>query len=118
MPEVPEVHHKPSGNTIVKVEGSSNDEKYSSMETVVEEPVAVGTKVTVERGGQVVSTDVYNDKGSLQRKKVGRNDPCWCGREKKKNISLSPNKLRFLFAIKKEIPKINKSIWIMAFLIA
>ena len=80
-----------TGQTKIKVEGSSNDEKYSSMETVVEEPVAVGTKVTVERGGQVVSTDIYNETGSLQRKKPGRNEPCWCGSGKKYKRCHYPN---------------------------
>ena len=81
-----------SGDTRIKVEGSSNDEKYStaaqSLEEVeipvtIEEPVSTGTKVTVERGGQVVSEKVYREDGGMVRKKVGRNDPCYCGSGKK-----------------------------------
>lgn len=97
MPSVPEVRHmESSGGTKIKVEGSSNDSAYSTSEKSepevrVEEPNAVGTKVTVERGGQVVSEDVYNSQGSLQRKKVGRNDPCWCGSGKKYKKCHYPN---------------------------
>lgn len=71
-----------NGGTKIRVEGSSNDEKYSSTPVVVEQPTPA-TRVTVEKGGQVVAQDVYNEQGSLQRKKVGRNDPCWCGSGKK-----------------------------------
>ena len=95
MPSVPEIHEHPVGETgiyggatKVKVEGSSNDGLYNN-ETMkqlsnqtpvrVEEPVAAGTRVTVERGGQVVAQKVYGDKGQLQNTKVGRNDPCPCG---------------------------------------
>ncbi len=88
MPSVPEVRHS---GTKIKVEGSSNDEAYSQTPTVVEEPVAAGTRVTVERAGQVVSQDVYNDTGSLQRKKPGRNDPCHCGSGKKYKKCHYPN---------------------------
>jgi preprotein translocase subunit SecA len=97
MPSVPEIRERSmdgidhTSGTRVIVEGSSNDEKYSTQETVVEEPVAVGTKVTVERGGQVVSQDVYNSSGSLQRKKPGRNEPCWCGSGKKYKKCHYPN---------------------------
>lgn len=92
MPSVPEVRHNhPTGNTKIKVEGSSNDEAYSQTPVVVEEPVTTGTRVTVERAGQVVSEDVYNDKGSLQRKKPGRNEPCWCGSGKKYKKCHYPN---------------------------
>ncbi len=92
MPSVPEVRHvQTSGGTKIKVEGSSDDEKYSSPEVDVVQPVAAGTKVTVERGGQVVSEDVYNDTGSLQRKKPGRNEPCWCGSGKKYKKCHYPN---------------------------
>lgn len=92
MPSVPEVRHIQTGSgTKIKVEGSSDDEKYSSVEVEVKEPVAAGTKVTVERGGQVVSQDVYNDTGSLQRKKPGRNEPCWCGSGKKYKKCHYPN---------------------------
>lgn len=92
IPSVPEVRHvQTSSGTKIKVEGSSDDEKYSSSEVEVVQPVAAGTKVTVERGGQVVSEDVYNDTGSLQRKKPGRNEPCWCGSGKKYKKCHYPN---------------------------
>jgi preprotein translocase subunit SecA len=85
MPSVPETHERPmdghthSSGTRVMVEGSSNDEKYSQAPVVVEEPVAAGTRVTVERNGQIVDQQVYGEKGQLQNNKVGRNDPCPCG---------------------------------------
>lgn len=97
MPSVPEVKEEPvipalpHYGTKIKVEGSSNDELYNNetmkqssnaIPVTVEEPVSTGTRVIVEKAGQVVSENVYNDKGSLQRKKVGRNDPCWCGKKK------------------------------------
>lgn len=40
------------------------------------------TKVTIERAGQITSQQTYNPSGSLQRKKIGRNDSCWCGKKK------------------------------------
>ena len=41
------------------------------------------TKVTIERDG-VVTQQVYGDQGQLtkQHGKIGRNDPCWCGKKK------------------------------------
>lgn len=103
MPQVPEIRERPmdgidhTAGTKVVVEGSSNDSAYSTPEVssqpsvTIQQPVATGTRVTVERGGQVVSTDVYNDQGSLQRKKPGRNDPCWCGSGKKYKKCHYPN---------------------------
>lgn len=49
------------------------------------------TKVIVERGGQVVKEEVYGETGNLQKKKVGRNDPCWCGSGKKYKKCHYPN---------------------------
>ncbi len=41
------------------------------------------TKVTIERSGQVTSSQNYGEGGQLQNgKKPGRNDPCWCGKLK------------------------------------
>lgn len=40
------------------------------------------TKVTIERGGQVISEQNLGSGGQLKSKKVGRNDPCWCGKLK------------------------------------
>ncbi len=89
-----------ASGTKVKVEGSSNDEAYSNSgsenqlisESVQAEPVAA-TKVTVERGGQVVSEKVYGEQGQLAKThgKLGRNDPCWCGSGKKYKKCHYPN---------------------------
>ncbi len=51
-----------------------------------------GTKVTIERGGQVVQ-ETYGEKGQLtkQHGKIGRNDPCWCGSGKKYKKCHYPN---------------------------
>lgn len=49
------------------------------------------TKVKVERGGQVIKEEVYGDNGNLQRKKIGRNDPCFCGSGKKYKKCHYPN---------------------------
>ncbi len=75
-----------SGETKVKVEGSSNDEEYSS-----KEPVATPTKVTVEKNGQVVSQNYAADGSLRSGKKPGRNDPCWCGSGKKYKKCHYPN---------------------------
>ena len=42
------------------------------------------TKVTIERGGQIVDQQVYGSQGQLTKPhgKIGRNDPCWCGKKK------------------------------------
>ncbi len=85
--------------TKIKVEGSSNDEafssgsvgQYASTSVEPEEPVNTGTKVTVERDGQVVNQQTYGEKGQLEHKKVGRNDPCWCGSSKKYKKCHYPN---------------------------
>ncbi|KKQ15402.1 preprotein translocase subunit SecA [Candidatus Daviesbacteria bacterium RIFCSPHIGHO2_01_FULL_36_37] len=96
MPQVEETRDKiqdtNNGETKVVVEGSSNDAAYSTPEpsrhseqvlesvpdVVVEQPSPT-TKVTVERGGQVVAQQVYREDGGLQQNKIGRNDPCPCG---------------------------------------
>lgn len=49
------------------------------------------TKVTIERAGQVVSEQTYGSQGQLQRKRVGRNDPCYCGSGKKYKRCHYPN---------------------------
>ncbi len=43
------------------------------------------TRVTIEREGQVVSSQTYGGNGQVAQThpKVGRNDPCWCGSGKK-----------------------------------
>ncbi|MBI2600803.1 preprotein translocase subunit SecA [Candidatus Daviesbacteria bacterium] len=50
-----------------------------------------GTKVTVERGGQVVSQQVLDEAGSIQHNKIGRNDLCWCGSGRKYKKCHYPN---------------------------
>ncbi|MBI2599850.1 preprotein translocase subunit SecA [Candidatus Daviesbacteria bacterium] len=42
------------------------------------------TKVTIERGGQVIAQETYGHQGQLTKLhgKIGRNDPCWCGSTK------------------------------------
>jgi preprotein translocase subunit SecA len=96
MPEVEKI----SKDTKVKVEGSSNDEAYSTQEhhrqhedgTITGSSAggdegtngASGTKVTIERGGEVIAQETYGAQGQLQKVhgKMGRNDPCWCGKTK------------------------------------
>lgn len=50
-----------------------------------------GTKVTIERGGGVVSQQVIRDDGAVQHSKIGRNDPCHCGSGKKYKKCHYPN---------------------------
>ncbi len=55
----------------------------SPTDKLLDEKDQTPTKVTVERGGQVISSQTYGDKGQSQNgKKPGRNDPCWCGKLK------------------------------------
>lgn len=79
----------------VKVEGSSRDEAYSTQEVApkVETKVEGETKVTVERGGQVVSEQTLGAGGQINNPhgKLGRNDPCWCGSGKKYKKCHYPN---------------------------
>lgn len=62
---------------------------------IEEQEIAPGsggaTKVTVERGGMVVKEETYGETGNLQKKKVGRNDPCYCGSGKKYKKCHYPN---------------------------
>ena len=66
-----------------------------SVPEIREENVAgvpgTGTKVTIERAGEVIKEEVYGETGGLQKKKVGRNDPCWCGSGKKYKKCHYPN---------------------------
>ena len=54
-----------------------------------------GTRVTVERDGQVIAQQSYDDEHQIQASgghgKVGRNDPCWCGSGKKYKKCHYPN---------------------------
>ncbi|MBI2334416.1 preprotein translocase subunit SecA [Candidatus Daviesbacteria bacterium] len=60
-----------------------------------EKPAEIGavTKVTIERGGQVIDQQVYGDQGQLTKVhgKIGRNEPCWCGSGKKYKRCHYPN---------------------------
>ncbi|MDO8429361.1 MAG: SEC-C metal-binding domain-containing protein, partial [Candidatus Daviesbacteria bacterium] len=50
------------------------------------------TKVTIERGGEVISRQVLDSSGSIHNKqKPGRNDPCHCGSGKKYKRCHYPN---------------------------
>ncbi len=80
-----------SKETRVRVEGSSNDASYTQEPVIVEEPVSAGTKVTVERDGQIIDQQTYGAGHQLQSKKPGRNDPCWCGSGKKYKKCHYPN---------------------------
>lgn len=48
------------------------------------------TKVKVERGGEVVKEEIYGGDGGLTKihGKLGRNDPCWCGKKKADGTSI------------------------------
>ena len=51
------------------------------------------TKVTIERGGEVIKQETYGGQGQLtkQHGKIGRNDPCWCNSGKKYKKCHYPN---------------------------
>ncbi len=49
------------------------------------------TKVTIERGGQVIGQEVLDSGGSIHHQKIGRNDPCYCGSGKKYKKCHYPN---------------------------
>jgi preprotein translocase subunit SecA len=89
MREEPVVPGLVYSGTKVKVEGSSNDDAYSVAPAA---PIAA-TKVTVEKGGQIVSQQQYGEQGQLNKAhgKIGRNDPCWCGSGKKYKKCHYPN---------------------------
>ena len=74
-----------------EIEVGVETEKKEVLENKVEEGAT--TKVTVERGGQVISEDSYGSKGQLTKShgKLGRNDPCWCGSGKKYKKCHYPN---------------------------
>jgi preprotein translocase subunit SecA len=72
------------------IEESEVAGKKNQEEMVVKEGSG-GTKVTIERNGQVVDEKVYGDTGALQHQKPGRNDPCYCGSGKKYKKCHYPN---------------------------
>lgn len=52
----------------------------------------IGTKVTIERDGQIIGQQTYGEQGQAVRHgKLGRNDPCWCGSGKKYKKCHYPN---------------------------
>ncbi len=68
----------------------------ASVARVESEPVPAEsgeTKVTIERGGEVIAQQTYGSQGQLTKThgKVGRNDPCWCGSGKKYKRCHWPN---------------------------
>lgn len=66
----------------------------SHVEPVVETR-STGTKVKVERNGEIIRQDSYDENRQMQagngHGKVGRNDPCWCGSGKKYKKCHYPN---------------------------
>ncbi|MDP3973486.1 MAG: preprotein translocase subunit SecA [Candidatus Daviesbacteria bacterium] len=78
----------------VKTEGKEVEEvaEGKSLNEVLESEGGT-TKVTIERGGQVVAQETYGDQGQLTKPhgKVGRNDPCYCGSGKKYKRCHYPN---------------------------
>jgi len=84
----------------ISLEQESADERPASVENeivtlpaVARNDVGGETKVTIERGGQVVAQEIYSEEGQLTKPhgKVGRNDPCWCGSGRKYKKCHYPN---------------------------
>ncbi|MBI2040110.1 preprotein translocase subunit SecA [Candidatus Microgenomates bacterium] len=81
----------------ISLEQESADERPSSViatpPSVVRNDVSGETRVTIERGGQVVAQQVYGGQGQLTKPhgKIGRNDPCWCGSGRKYKRCHYPN---------------------------
>ncbi|MBI2012097.1 preprotein translocase subunit SecA [Candidatus Daviesbacteria bacterium] len=97
-PRHPERSSEGSAETKVRAEGASNTAGLAGSLRIEEEQAIpdlsyTGTKVTVERGGEVVSQQVYGGSGQLVKPhgKIGRNDPCWCGSGKKYKKCHYPN---------------------------
>ena len=69
--------------------------RVERMEEQVEVKNSGGTKVKVERNGEVIRQDSYDDNRQMQagngHGKVGRNDACWCGSGKKYKKCHYPN---------------------------
>ncbi|MDO8639023.1 MAG: SEC-C metal-binding domain-containing protein, partial [Candidatus Daviesbacteria bacterium] len=74
-----------------EIEIGVETESQEVLENKVDEGAT--TKVTVERGGQVISEDSYGSKGQLTKShgKLGRNDPCHCGSGRKYKRCHYPN---------------------------
>ncbi len=88
-------------NVDISLEQETSDPRVSHLPGEVEEVTSVGhlggesgeTKVTIERGGQVIAQETYGSTGQLNNAhgKLGRNDPCWCGSGKKYKKCHYPN---------------------------
>lgn len=81
-----------------EIEIGVNTEKEELQKEAAGEPLdkvlkeeEVVTKVKIERGGEVVKEEVYGSDGGVHSRKVGRNDPCWCGSGKKYKKCHYPN---------------------------
>ncbi|OGE66813.1 preprotein translocase subunit SecA [Candidatus Daviesbacteria bacterium RIFCSPLOWO2_02_FULL_40_8] len=62
-----------------------------ALEQKIEHLTDSPTRVTVERGGQVISQQTIGSDGGVQKQKIGRNDPCWCRSGKKYKKCHYPN---------------------------
>ena len=79
----------------ISLEQESSDPRPSSSSVIVT-PTNVGggnlengvTKIKIERGGEVISEQVLDSGGSMHKRKIGRNDPCWCGKTKPDGTSV------------------------------
>jgi len=91
--EVPTVNAKPAvvEEKHPEIEIGVETEKKEVQTGLVEEGGV--TKVTIERGGQVVAQETYGGQGQLTKAhgKLGRNDPCYCGSGKKYKKCHWPN---------------------------
>jgi len=68
----------------IQLEQETPDPRPASVETS-------STKVTIERDGHIVAQQTYGSDKSLQSRKLGRNDPCYCGSGKKYKRCHFPN---------------------------
>ena len=70
-----------------------SDQEIAALPTLARNDEVGSTKVTIERGGQVVSEQTYGSAGQLTKAhgKIGRNDPCYCGSGKKYKRCHYPN---------------------------
>ncbi len=89
---VTEIERYPVLETGVKIEGEEikQEEKGIPLTKILDKEGAT-TKVTIERNNQIISKQVLDSRGSLQKTKIGRNDPCWCGSGKKYKKCHYPN---------------------------
>lgn len=86
LPEIIETHEEALDQTKL-ISESVNELTSQPIDQSTDQP----TKVTVERGGELISQETIDTNGSIQKQKVGRNDPCWCGSGKKYKKCHYPN---------------------------